>query len=618
MKKINFKISIWVFLLALMLTAGPVIGAALVSANRIMNDEIKVFNNLEKKGNVDGPQFVQDEIIVKYKNDDKPFRILKVPYGQAKEKVKEYKGKKEVEFAELNYIAEAYVFPNDEYYQHQWNFDAINMESAWQSSTGSGTIVAVIDTGIAYEDYGAYEQAPDLVNTCFVQGYDFINGDTHANDDNAHGTHVAGTIAQSTDNVEGVAGIAFDACLMPVKVLNSRGSGTYAQIADGIYYAANNHADVINMSLGGVYASDILEDAVIYAYNKGVVIVAAAGNENVAQVGYPAAYDNVIAVGASDYDNNRAPYSCYGPDLDIVAPGGNTNVDLNGDGYSDGILQNTFKSRKPTDFSYYFYQGTSMASPHVAGVAALILSLDPTLSSDSVFAILTTSSSDLGDEGWDVNHSYGLLDAQAALEMVNPPVLVDVTYYKDFDNDGYGDINDSISTTTQPDGYVLDNANCDDTDANINPGEDEICDGIDNDCDLSVDEDYLSDVYGLGICAVDSYCSEGVVYIPELGIAQEEVCDFVDNDCDGQIDEGFDIDGDGITVCAGDCDDNNVSVYLGAEEVCDDNIDNNCDGEVDEGCGSLPAPVCGDKICEIEAGEDWNNCPRDCKIRDFR
>jgi len=238
-----------------------------------------------------------------------------------------------VEYAEPNYIAHAFMVPNDPYYSYQWHFHSsdeggIDMEPAWDIATGNGVVVAVLDTGIRV--------GSDLANTKFVPGYDFINDDNDPVDDNGHGTHVAGTIAQSTNNDEGVAGVAFDVYLMPVKVLDRTGSGTYDAIINGIYYAADNGADIISMSLGGSSPSTAMEDALAYAYSKGITIVAAAGNDGANTISYPAAYDAyVIAVGATQYDKTLAPYSNYGSSLDVVAPGGNTNLDQNGDGYPD-------------------------------------------------------------------------------------------------------------------------------------------------------------------------------------------------------------------------------------------------------------------------------------------
>jgi len=203
---------------------------------------------------------------------------------------------------------------------------------------------------------------------------------------------VAGTIAQSTNNGMGAAGIAYQATILPIKVLNSEGSGTYDAIANGIIWAADKGARVINMSLGGSSGSTTLQNAIQYAYNKGVVIVCASGNDRRSTVSYPAAYTQCIAVGSTRFDGTRARYSNYGSALDIVAPGGDASVDQNHDGYGDGILQQTFAEGSPTDFAYYFFQGTSMASPHVAGVAALVLSAHPTYTNEQVRTALVEAS----------------------------------------------------------------------------------------------------------------------------------------------------------------------------------------------------------------------------------
>lgn len=387
---------------------------------------------MAKNGSNNGKaEYVQDEIIVKFKGDKEPFRVLKVPEGKVGEKIKEFKKRADVIYAEPNYIAYALMVPNDPYYKYQWHLDnpiygGIGMEEAWDISTGSNSaIVAIVDTGIAYETYGKYCQAPDLANTCFVQGKDFVNGDLYPNDDNRHGTHVAGTVAQSTNNGVGVAGVAFNTCLMPVKVLNSRGSGTYAQVANGIYYAADNEAKVINLSLGGTASDNTLREAVAYAYGKGVTVVAACGNENTSSCLYPAAYDDyVIAVGATQYDENKAPYSNYGPSLDLVAPGGNNNLDQNKDGYADGVLQQTFQSSyRLCTFGYYFFQGTSMATPHVSGVAALLLAKGNATTPDEVRAALQETAECLGGTCPNSTYGYGLVDAFAALGWTAAPVI---------------------------------------------------------------------------------------------------------------------------------------------------------------------------------------------------
>lgn len=393
---------------------------------RAADKEFKVNDSLGKNE----LKFVPDEINVKFRNDKKPFRTIKVAAGSVKDEVAKYSKQANVEYAEPNYIAQAYMVPNDPYYSYQWNFKdktqgGIELEQAWDKTTGSNVVVAILDTGIAYENYGNYYRAPDLADTKFTQGYDFINNDAHANDDNSHGTHVAGTVAQSTNNSLGVAGAAFGVTLMPVKVLNKKGSGTYSAIANGIYYAADNGAKVINMSLGGPDDSSILLDAIRYAHDvKGVTIVAAAGNEGSSFTGYPAAYDDyVIAVGATGYGGYLAPYSNYGSSVDLVAPGGDTSADKNGDGYVDGILQNTFDptSKNPSSFNYYFFQGTSMATPHAAAAAALVIAYGAAVTPLEVQNILQSTAYDLGSSGRDNTFGWGLIDAAAALSGAPSP-----------------------------------------------------------------------------------------------------------------------------------------------------------------------------------------------------
>ncbi|NOZ06734.1 MAG: S8 family serine peptidase [Chloroflexi bacterium] len=275
--------------------------------------------------------------------------------------------------------------------------------------------IAVIDTGIAYETYGVYVQAPDLAGTTFVPGWDFVNNDAHPNDDEGHGTHVAGTLAQTTNNSYGLAGIAFGARLMPLKVLNDQGTGSDQVVADAIVWATDHGAQVLNLSLGGTAAGSVLRQAVDYAYNHGVVVVAAAGNGSCKAVEYPAAYANAIAVAAIRFDKTRAYYSNCGPELDVAAPGGDLNVDQNGDGYGDGILQQTFSPGKYGTFGYWFYHGTSMATPHVAAVAALLISQGYATTPDAVRAVLAHTALDLGAAGRDNEFGWGLIQANDAL-----------------------------------------------------------------------------------------------------------------------------------------------------------------------------------------------------------
>lgn len=331
-----------------------------------------------------------------------------------------------VECAEPNYYRSADDFPvppDDTDYTDQWNFNDpvndsdINMEGAWNIEQGdTGTIVAVIDTGVAYRDGGGYQRAPDLDNTFFYKGYDFVNDDPYPDDDDGHGTHVCGTVAQSTNNAYGVAGVAPGCRVMPVKVLDEEGKGTDAEIIEGIEYAADNGADVINMSLSGEDSNELLEDACDYAFSKGVVVCASSGNENNDEVGYPAAYPSCIAVGATRRDRKRASYSNYGTSLDVVAPGGDGPV------YGNNIIQESYQTfgDPSSGFTLVAMNGTSMACPHVAGVAALVDSEHPDWSAADVRGAVSSTCRDLGDPGWDREYGWGLVDAEAALKAPRP------------------------------------------------------------------------------------------------------------------------------------------------------------------------------------------------------
>ncbi|MGO9766925.1 MAG: S8 family peptidase [Myxococcaceae bacterium] len=324
----------------------------------------------------------------------------------------------DVEFAEplLTYQAQAWT-PNDPLYAKQWNLKLIGMPEAWEVSHGKGVTVAVLDTGVAYETRGPFVRVPDLQGVRFAPGYDFVNDTEHPNDDNGHGTHVAGTIAQATNNGEGVAGIAFEATLMPIKVLDAAGTGNSADIADGIRWAVDHGAKVLNLSLGGFGYSRVIENAVAYARRHGAVVVAAAGNHGDGTVAYPAAYAGAVGVGAVGPDGARAPYSAWGEQLDLLAPGGDKRQ-----GEEGGILQATIAKGAPGKPLYAFYQGTSMATPHVAGVAALLFAAGAK-TPDEVERALYAGASGAG--GWDAQRGHGLLDAAGALRALGATTPVD-------------------------------------------------------------------------------------------------------------------------------------------------------------------------------------------------
>ena len=339
------------------------------------------------------------------------YQIIEVPPGKEKEMAHTYLKRPEVEYAEPNYYRSIYAIPNDELYPFQWHFPLINLEEAWDISTGSGVTVAVVDTGI--NPFGA-DGFGSLFKSRLLRGHNAILRIPGGIDFEGHGTHVAGTIGQETNNTTGVAGIAYEANILPVKALCVTGAGLDSWIIHGIRWATDHDADIINLSLGMHYFSQALEDAIDYAYQQGVTVVAASGNDGTDLVDYPAAFENCIAVGAVRYDKILTYYSNYGDALDLVAPGGDRNEDQNGDGFPDGVFQETFRFLG-MGWGYYPYVGTSMASPHVAGVAALIKSLHPEYGPDEIRQVLQETAEDLGPPGWDETYGYGLVDANAAV-----------------------------------------------------------------------------------------------------------------------------------------------------------------------------------------------------------
>ena len=342
----------------------------------------------------------------------------------------------EVAYAEPNGLVYAFqatrFTPNDRFFSFQWNMRMIDAERTWAIQKGDPSVaVAVLDTGIAFEDFGPYRKAPDFGGAVFLQGHDFVNGDSHANDDNSHGTHVSSTIAEATNNGLGAAGLAFNCALVPVKVLGAGGGGSNFDVADGIDYATNfrqngtNPIKVINMSLGEPGDSAVVRAAIDRAVDAGITVVAAAGNDGEAQVSFPASYDRVIAVGALDGRKQKTPYSNFGRDLDIMAPGGDPNRDDTGpngrpDGDADGILQQTFNPvtarllGRYDDFDYFYAAGTSQATPHVSALACLLYQ-QGIRSPEAIRAAIQNTAEDLGAPGRDDTFGFGLIRPSVAL-----------------------------------------------------------------------------------------------------------------------------------------------------------------------------------------------------------
>jgi thermitase len=313
--------------------------------------------------------------------------------------IRAFKSSPYVEYAEPNYIAHVFITPSDLYWNSQWGMTKIEAPAAWDITTGSDSVtIAIVDTGVDLLH-------PDLKDK-LVSGYDFANGDSSPQDDHGHGTHVAGIAAAKTNNGIGVAGLSWRAKIMPVKVLDNYGSGGYEDVANGIIYAANNGADIINLSLGGPAFSSVLEDAVEYAHDLGCVVVAATGNNN-SSVSYPARYPEVIAVAATDSNDQRASFSNYGPEVDVAAPG----VSIRSTYWWGGS-------------TYGWLNGTSQAGPHVAGLAALIWSVNSDLSNIQVESIIKQTADDLGAAGRDSYYGFGRINARRALEATAPSLAI--------------------------------------------------------------------------------------------------------------------------------------------------------------------------------------------------
>jgi serine protease len=351
-----------------------------------------------------------------------------------------------------NMVAHASFIPNDPgrhdvpggWQSVQWNFldtiAGVNAPVAWDNLIaagrpgGEGVVVAVVDTGVAYRDYGRFRRSPDF-DTRIRRGYDFVDNDRLPLDHNGHGTHVASTIAESVDNGAWLTGLAYGVTIMPVRVLDRRGEGDSAAIARGIRYAADHGAQVINLSFefGGSVRSRQIPDilsALRRARRKGALVVGASGNAHAAAVAYPAKATDVMSVGAITEHGCQADYSNGGSTLDISAPGGGLDSDIPKDPNCDpdadpgrDIFQLTFKGSVRSFGLPDGYEGTSMAAPHVSATAALVIASGVIGRHPSPTAIerrLEETALDLGKPGRDVRYGAGKVDAAAATASATP------------------------------------------------------------------------------------------------------------------------------------------------------------------------------------------------------
>lgn len=333
--------------------------------------------------------------------------------GDVQEALAQYMESGLVEFAEPNYLRKAAAaVPDDPYYVDQWGLGKIEAESAWDElGSNTQTInVAILDTGIdlTHEDLqGVIATDPTQSNS--VLGKHFFTdktgkqaSDNDITDSVGHGTHIAGIIGAVANNGKGIAGISSAARIMPVKVLDGIGYGNDADIAQGLVWATDNKARIINLSLSGSVKTKTLGNAVKYAVDRGVIVIAATGNEGNSGPNYPAAYDGVIGVGATDDEDMWMHESNYGSYVDLVAPG-------------VSILSTYPASKSYDGTEYEVNTGTSMAASFVSGLASLILTKNPNLTGEQVKGIMMVSATDLGQTGWDRFYGYGRIDANRAL-----------------------------------------------------------------------------------------------------------------------------------------------------------------------------------------------------------
>ncbi|WP_413380239.1 S8 family peptidase [Alkalihalobacillus sp. 1P02AB] len=376
-----------------------------------------VVHSKDPKPESEQKSYIENQAVIKFKNDahandwflnnqnvqlvssSGPFYVIQSNEETTPQLIERLNRDYYLAFSEPNYLMTTNQLraqqtkPNDEFFEpYQWNLSQIKISDGWDLSGGEDVTIAVLDTGVDPDHLDLKDK--------ISHGYNAFDESGDFSDAHGHGTHVAGVAAAMTNNITGIAGVSWKSNILPVKVLNDDGEGSSYEVANGIYWAVENGAQVINMSLGDYYHSDALHDAVKYAYDNDVVIIAASGNDNVSDPMYPAYYPEVLTVAAVDQDQKRAFFSNYGEHVDISAPGEH--------------IPSLFP-----DNNYTVMSGTSMAAPHVAGLAGLIRALRPDLTNQEVYDVITSTAEDLGTNGRDSYYGHGEIDVTTALQSIH-------------------------------------------------------------------------------------------------------------------------------------------------------------------------------------------------------
>ena len=377
----NYKHFVVVMCAVSLLCAAPNSGeyekGRLVVQHRKGSDKLKAKNAIESNGGK-----------TRKKIDALDLEIIDVPEGAADAIASKLEKSGLFNFVERDYLGRGSLTPNDPSFGSQWHLNNIQAASAWNMTTGSGVTIAVIDSGVD-------STHPDLAGR-LVPGWSFLTGTSNTADVLGHGTSTAGTAAAATNNATGVAGVSWGNPVMPLVALNSSNYATYSNIASAITYAADRGVRIVSISISGTSPSSTLQSAVDYAWNKGTVVFASAGNANTSSPAYPAACDKVVAVASTDSNDAKSAYSNWGSWISVAAPG-------------NGVLTTTLGG------GYAYKAGTSFSTPIVASIAALALSLRPSLSAAALVTLFEQNSDDLGTPGFDDYYGWGRVNAYRIL-----------------------------------------------------------------------------------------------------------------------------------------------------------------------------------------------------------